>query len=75
MPDHAETEALYRALNSPLGVILRTNDPDRLRQKLYRVRKNLSDPDLDRLRFTTSRTNPESELLIINTGGKNAENG
>lgn len=70
MPDHAEIDALYRAAHSPHGVVLRTNDPERLRQKLYRVRNSLSDSDLDNLRFTISRASPESELMIINTGGK-----
>lgn len=72
MSDHVMTEALYRALNSKYGVIVRTNDPAALRQKLYAKRKALADNDLDCLRFSTSRTNPDSELLIIKTGGKDA---
>lgn len=61
-------EALYAALNSKYGVVLETNDPARLRQKLYQQRKALEDESLSVLRFSTSRTAPQSELLIVKTG-------
>lgn len=32
-------QLLYDALNAPLGVEVETNDPERLRQKLYPLRK------------------------------------
>lgn len=58
-------ELLYRALNteSGLGVVVQTNDPDALRQKLYQERKK--DADLACLSFTISPTSPETELWII----------
>jgi hypothetical protein len=65
------TEALYRALHTPLGIVLRSSAPDKLRQKLYAERKKLADPQLDCLRFATSRTLPESELLIVKKGEPN----
>tara|TARA_R110000868_G_scaffold76760_5_gene220446 strand:- start:3037 stop:3264 length:228 start_codon:yes stop_codon:yes gene_type:complete len=66
-------EALYAALHSPLGVVLSSSVPDKLRQKLYAERKKLADPQLDSLRFATSRTMPESELLIVKKGEPNAD--
>jgi len=54
---------LYAAVNSELGIVLRANDPERLRQKLYVARK--TDPDLAKISITISRTSPESELLLV----------
>lgn len=59
------TEALYRALHSEHGIVLSSSAPDKLRQKLYAERKKLDDPQLTCLRFAASRTNPESQLLIV----------
>jgi hypothetical protein len=55
-------EILYEAYRSELGIVVSTNDPERLRQKLYAARKK--DPDLARLSFRISPTSPESELHI-----------
>ncbi len=63
MSDHALLELLYKALHSPAGIIVSTADPERLRQKLYTVRK--SDSDLDCLSFVTSPTAPKTELFIL----------
>lgn len=64
---------LYEALNSPLGLWVRTK-PERLaelRTALYTARKQLGDPALDAL---TLRTPPppydiHTELWIVNMGG------
>jgi hypothetical protein len=56
-------EYLYRAYNSELGIVLRTNNPDRLRQKLYAERKK--DPDLACISINISKTQPESEILLV----------
>lgn len=72
MSDHALTEALYRALHSELGIVLTSTNPDKLRQKLYALRRKLDDEDLAILHFATSRTSPESELLIVK-GKPNAQ--
>lgn len=60
-------ELLYAALNSELGVAVTTDDPTKLRAKLYTLRKQ--DPDLACLSFTISPTAPRSELWIV----KNAQ--
>jgi hypothetical protein len=56
-------ELLYEAYRSELGIIVQTNDPERLRQKLYAERKK--DPDLACLSFRISPTSPETELFIV----------
>ncbi len=57
-------EILYKAYNAELGVIVETNDPERLRQKLYAERKK--DPDLKCLSFRINPTSPHNQLLILN---------
>lgn len=59
-------EILYEAYRADLGIVISTNDPERLRQKLYAERKK--DPDLRCLSFRISPTSPESELLILKRG-------
>lgn len=56
-------ELLYAALNSDLGVIVETSNPQLLRQKLYQVRGD--DPALLVLSIVASRTNPENHLWIV----------
>lgn len=53
---------LYRALTTPLGIAVESSDPDRLRQKLYPLRKE--DPSFACLSFVLSPMNP-SELWIL----------
>lgn len=55
---------LYQALSSPLGVCVFTDDPERLRQKLYATRRDLGDPALDCLSFQVSPTNPSDNLWV-----------
>lgn len=55
-------DLLYQALGSELGVVVETNDPERLRQKLYGIRKEI--PDGDILAFIISPLNP-ADLWII----------
>lgn len=62
-------EILYEAYRADLGIIVQTNDPERLRQKLYAERKK--DPDLACLSFRISPTSPASELLIIKKAASN----
>lgn len=64
-------ELLYRAYRSHIGIVVRTSDPDRLRQKCYAERKK--DPDLNCLSFRISPIEPASRLFIINTRGQNDE--
>ena len=59
---------LYEALGSPIGIIVKTNDAERLRQQLYPLRK--ADPDLAGLAFVISPDNGE-DLWILNRGNSN----
>lgn len=54
---------LYDALGSDFGIILRSDDPIKLRERLYPLRK--SDPSFADLSFVLSPTSPETDLWII----------
>lgn len=55
-------DLLYQALSSDFGVVVETNDPDRLRQKLYPIRKESS--IFLPLAFVISPLNPQ-DLWIV----------
>lgn len=61
---------LYEALNAPLGIVVETNDPERLRQKLYAERKK--SPEFDVLSFIISPMN-KRDLWILNKGNPSSE--
>ena len=54
---------LYQALNSKFGIIIQTDNPELLRQKLYAERKK--DPDLARISITISRTDPQTQIMLV----------
>lgn len=54
---------LFDALASPYGLIVQSNAPLKLRERLYPLRK--SDPELADLSFVLSPSNPETELWIL----------
>lgn len=57
-------ELLHRALAEPLGIIVSTNDPERLRVRLYAARREAMNPDFEGLSFLPSRVKPTTELWI-----------
>lgn len=59
-------EILYDAIRSPFGLVIETSDAERLRQKLYALRKD--NPDLAALSFIISPLNG-SDLWVLNKGG------
>jgi len=63
-------ELLYEALAEEIGVIVETNSPDRLRQKLYAIRKE--DKALKVISLVTVPNKP-TELWLIKKP-KEAEN-
>jgi hypothetical protein len=73
LTDHEMTELLYGALHSAQGTVVSTNSADKLRQKLYALRKKLNDEDLAQLSLTISPTNPATDLWIIKTGATSHE--
>jgi hypothetical protein len=58
-------EFLYKALASPRGIVLRTSDVERARQKLYAARREACDEALNALGLTPSPSAPETELWIV----------
>lgn len=56
-------ELLYQAFNSAFGIIVRTEDAERLKQGLYRERKK--DPDLECISICTSPTDPAHEIWLV----------
>jgi len=59
------TSLLFQALSSPYGIVVATSDPDRLRQKLYPLRK--TDPAFAPLAFVLSPLSPQ-HLWILKQG-------
>ena len=54
---------LFAAINSPLGIIVQTSDPERLRQKLYPLRK--ANPAFSCLHFVIPPTNSGTRLWVV----------
>lgn len=57
-------EFWFKALRSPVGLVLYTDDIERLRQKLYTVRAQYDGHELDDLFLSPSPLNPH-ELWIV----------
>lgn len=58
-------EFLYRALDSKLGIVLRTSDVERTRARLYAVRRETCNPAFDELVICPSRTLPDTHLWLV----------
>lgn len=55
---------LYDALAQPKGLVILTDDPERLRQKLYEIRR-ANAPTFDDISFVISPTNPSDQLWLV----------
>ena len=58
---------LYQALAEPIGILLKTSDPLRARQALYRARADAKDEALAVLQIRSSPF-PDGDLLICKSG-------
>ena len=56
---------LYLALAEPIGLLVRTSNFVRARQKLYAARAEAKDPDLDQLQLRTSPGLEGGDLIIV----------
>lgn len=56
-------ELLYRALEAPLGIVVRTSDPERTRARFYAARKH--SPAFEAVSIKPSHTNPSEELWLV----------
>ena len=65
MADEGLVALLDRALHSPLGIAVRTSDPERLRQKLYATKRELASPDYEELLFKPANDRPQDTIWII----------
>lgn len=61
----ASLNTLYEALGTPLGVVVQTDNPEKLRAKLYRLRETCDDPMLKELSIVISPTMPQSQVWIV----------
>lgn len=55
----------YDALASDHGVIIETDDPEAVKQRLYRLRDESKDEDLKSISIVTSPLNPERDLWLV----------
>ena len=58
------TEFWYRALASPIGVLLQAPDVETARQRLYRARQRAGDPALAGLQLRAVQF-PDGNLVIV----------
>lgn len=65
---------LYDALSAARGLVILTDSPERLRQRLYELRKTHS-PAFDDLSFLISPTNPNDQLWIVKRHGTDDRDG
>ena len=56
---------LYQALNQPHGLVLRTNDPQRLRQRFYSARAQAQDPQLDGIQILLGRLDDPQLVALV----------
>jgi hypothetical protein len=68
MPMLSEIDVLYQALGSPLGLVIRVSNFALAQQRLYKARRDASDPDLACLQLRRSPLVPDSELWIVKGG-------
>lgn len=67
MTERVDLNLWYAALGSQLGVVIACNSPgdtEKVRQKLYSLRKEANDPDLDSISVVQSPTNPIQLWLV-----------
>lgn len=58
-------ELWYRAFASTFGIVILTDNPERLKQKLYAARKDSLDPDLESISIIQSPTDPNNEFWLV----------
>lgn len=61
------SELLYQVLAEPIGLLLRTPDPGRLRQQLYAARAKLADQSLNVIQIRVSPWS-EGDLVLCKSG-------
>lgn len=68
MPRAIDLSLWYEALGSPFGVIVECSDAEKAKQKLYTLRREAGDKDLESIAIMTSPTNPTKDLWLVKKG-------
>lgn len=68
MPRVLDLSIWYEALGSPSGVIVECSDTEKAKQKLYTLRRESGDKDLESIAIMTSPTNPTKDLWLVKKG-------
>jgi hypothetical protein len=58
-------ELMYEALASEFGIVIAVDDPERVKQALYRARSKSGEPSLAGLQIRVSPLCPNEELWIV----------
>lgn len=68
LSEATDLDLLYSAIDSPIGVLVETNNVERLQARLYKVRRDHveSDPRLANISLKPSPISPTTQLWIIN---------
>lgn len=65
--DNAELVGLmWQAVAEPIGLLIVTDDPERLKQRLRWLRDAENDPELERLQFASSPLD-DGDVVIVKT--------
>ena len=67
---HPLTWILYRARENPLGIWLKSPDPDRLKRILTYARQKTKDPELSSITIRISPARPKEEIWVVNLAGQ-----
>lgn len=68
----ALTEILYQAAAEPIGLLIQSNDPERLRRRLWRLRDLAEDPTLENLQICPSPL-ADGPLVIVKVSREGKE--
>jgi hypothetical protein len=68
-------ELLYRALDSSIGIVVRTSDPERARARFYEARRTAQNPAFDDLTICPSRSLPDTHLWLVRKRPASTANG
>lgn len=58
-------ELLYRALDSSIGIVVKTSNVERARQRFYAARKASLNPAFEDITICPSRTLPDTHLWLV----------
>lgn len=69
MSTEPSLELWYRALSSPFGIEIDSSSFEQVRAKLYHLRREAQDPDLEQIAICRSPFNPDRIWLVKKAPG------